>query len=552
MRTRPTTAAFIPPPAVSRTYQPPAGPRPAEGGSEPSGVDAAGQSPFLLAGTREGLASVPVALAGAVAAASATRRRRGPLPEGAPNEVMRAARNELGLAEVPERGAGTDVALGRMAQLLLGNGLDLSHPAAAAHLQPPPLAVAVAADALASTSNASLDTYDSGPSAIAVERWLVAALARLAGLGPRADGVLTPGGSLSNLMALLLARDAAARRRGVNARRDGVAAFARPVVFCSEVAHFSVHRACAALGLGEAAVRPVPVDARRRMCPDALAEGLAAVRTEETVLAVVATAGTTDFGTLDPLIAIADLAAAHGVWLHVDAAYGFGALFSDRLAGKLQGVERADSITLDLHKLGWQPAASSALLVADVAAFAALDREVDYLNPSDDAAVGYDGLLGRSLQTTRRPDAVKMAATLMAHGRRGLGAMVDACHSLACHAEQRIEREPDLELVSPAELTTVVFRYRPHAMAAERPEERSAAADLDDLNASLRRRLLETGTALVGRTAVALPGADAPKRVCLKLTLLNPTATAADVDALIDVVLAAGAACRSGRNGGVR
>jgi L-2,4-diaminobutyrate decarboxylase len=278
-------------------------------------------------------------------------------------------------------------------------------------------------------------------------------------------------------------------------------------------------------------VRTVPADARRRMRPDAVAELLRDRAPEQTPIAIVATAGTTDFGTIDPLPELAELAAAHGVWLHVDAAYGFGALFSDRLAPRLAGIERADSITLDLHKLGWQPAAASALLVADASSFAVLEREVAYLNPSDDAEAGLDGLLGRSLQTTRRADALKVAATLLAHGRRGLGELVEVCHDLARHAERRIASEPELELVAPAELTTVVFRYR--GWPGDHPRR------TDALNGALRRRLLERGTALVGRTAVRLAPGESPS-VCLKLTLLNPTATPADIDELVTAVLRAG------------
>lgn len=585
-----------------------------------------------LAGSRTGLSEVLTALAGAADAASAARRPDGPIPAGTPAEVLAAASRALGPAELPAEGLGQKAALGRLATLLTEHGIDLSHPRAAAHLQPPSLAVAVAADALASAGNASLDTYDSGPSAIAVERWLIGVLTRLAGLGERADGVLTPGGSLSNLMGLLLARDAAALRRGVDAREHGVAALPGPVVFCSELAHFSTHRACAALGLGEAAVRTVPVDERRRMRPEALAAALEALGPDRTPVAVVATAGTTDFGSVDPLPRIAGIAADHGVWLHVDAAYGFGALFSDRLAGRLAGLELADSITLDLHKIGWQPAASSVLLVSDPAAFSALDRQVAYLNPEDDGEAGFDGLLGRSLQTTRRPDAVKAAATLLTYGRSGLGRMVDTCHDLARHAERRILAEPELELVAPAELTTVVFRHRgadpkvPRAAAAERPAggagarppegtgedpataradsggsrradavsggavsgragsvsggadvavtasagsasgttgstgtapgstdegpdgARTPSADTafrasDELNGALRRRLLETGSALIGRTEVRTGGPGSPSRVCLKFTLLNPNATPDDIDGLVDAVLDAGRAC---------
>jgi L-2,4-diaminobutyrate decarboxylase len=393
----------------------------------------------------------------------------------------------------------------------------------------------VVADALASASNASLDTYDSGPAAIAMERWLVDVLSKLARLGPVAEGVLTPGGSISNLLGLLLARDAVAFERGIDVRRDGVGALPGPLVFCSELAHFSVQRACAALGLGENAVRLVPTDARRRMRPDALARALAELGPQHTAIAVVATAGTTDFGSVDPLPQIAEIAAAHSLWFHVDAAYGFGCMFSDRLSARLDGIARPDSITLDLHKLGWQPAAASVLLVSDPSAFSALAREVQYLNPADDTACGLDGLLGRSLQTTRRPDAVKIVASLLAYGRDGLGALVDRCHELARHAERRIVREPSLELIAPAELTTVVFRYR--------ARERWLTRRDDEVNALLRRQLLERGAALLGRTAVRIDGPDAAPRVCLKLTLLNPTATHADIDELLGILVQCGREC---------
>ncbi|MFD0269387.1 pyridoxal phosphate-dependent decarboxylase family protein [Streptomyces sp. NPDC127106] len=481
----------------------------------------------------DGLGEVHGLLGEIVDTLAAARRPAGPVPAGTPADVLAAAAEALGPPRLPDEGLGAKAALQRLTAVLVEQGLDLAHPRAAAHLQPPPLAVAIAADTLANACNASLDTYDSGPSAIAVERWLIAALTGLAGLGERADGVLTPGGSLSNLMGLLLARDAAALRRGIDVREQGVAALPAPVVFCSEYAHFSTHRACATLGLGEAAVRTVPTDERRRMRPEALAAALAALRPDQTPIAVVATAGTTDFGSVDPLAQIAEIAAGHGTWTHVDAAYGFGALFSDRLADRLAGLDLADSVTLDLHKLGWQPAAASALLVSDGSAFTALDREVAYLNPADDTEAGYDGLLGRSLQTTRRPDAVKATATLLAYGRTGLGRMADTCHDLARHAERRILAEPDLELVSPAELTTVVFRYR----GGTDP----AAADA--LNGAVRRRLLQSGSALIGRTETTAGTPGAPHRVCLKFTLLNPSATTDDIDDLVDTVLDAGRTC---------
>jgi L-2,4-diaminobutyrate decarboxylase len=142
-----------------------------------------------------------------------------------------------------------------------------------------------------------------------------------------------------------------------------------------------------------------------------------------------------------------------------------------------------------------------------------LARRVAYLNPADDEDAGYPSLLGHSLRTTRRVDAFKIAVTFRALGRDGLGRLVDACHDLARHAAARVVAHPDLELAAGPVLTTVVFRHRGG----------------DAVNAGLRRRLLERGTAVVGRTE--LDGA-----VWLKLTLLNPYATTADVDALLGAV----------------
>ena len=454
------------------------------------------------------------------AAASVVGMHHGmPLPSGEPSEVLAAVSAALGKNHLPENGVGEAAALGQMAQLIARYGLDLTNSLTAAHLQPPPLTVAVAADALASATNASLDTYDSGPATLAIEAWTISTLAHIAGFGDSAGGVFGPGGSYSNLLGLMLARDYSAASRGLDSRQHGVANLRRPTVFCSAAAHFSIQRACATLGLGEGAVVPVAVDDSHRMIPAALESSLDA--SDGTPIAIVATAGTTDFGTIDPLAEVAGIASDREVWLHVDAAYGFGTLFSDRLSHLIAGLHLADSVTLDLHKIGWQPAAASVLLLADVSRFGPLERNVAYLNPEDDEEAGFGGQLGRTLQTTRRPDAIKVAATFLAYGRGGLGDMLNACHDLARYAERRIATELQLELVAPVTITTVVFRYR--------------CEDIEGVNAELRRRLIRDGRALVGRTSTPVRGSD--PCTCLKLTLLNPETTESEIDALFDDLL---------------
>ncbi|MFK0191138.1 pyridoxal phosphate-dependent decarboxylase family protein [Kitasatospora sp. NPDC090308] len=454
-------------------------------------------------------------LAGLAAGAA---RRGGPIAPGAPEEVAAAVREALAGARGPS-------ALGELAHLLAYGAADPADPGCAAHLHCPPLAVAVAADLAVSALNPSQDSWDQAPAATALESELLAELAASVGFHPdRAAGVLTTGGTESNLMGLMLARD---QRLGPDVELNGLPAGVRPRILASEAAHFSVQRAAALLGLGERAVRTVRVDRQLRMDPGALADAFAeAGREGATPLAVVATAGTTDTGAIDPLPAIADLAARHGTWLHVDAAYGGGALFSERLAPLLDGIDRADSVSLDWHKLGWQPAAAGVFLAREARTYASLARRAVYLNPADDEEAGYPSLLGQSLRTTRRPDAFKLAVTLRALGREGLGALVDRCHRSALRAAELIRATPELELHCDPVLTTVVFRYLP-------PDP----ADSDRINAQLRRDLLRTGRAVIGRTET--PG-HGPGRIRLKLTLLNPHTTEADLTALLHAVVDAG------------
>ncbi|HEY3505028.1 MAG TPA: pyridoxal-dependent decarboxylase [Actinocatenispora sp.] len=491
-------------------------PSPRRVADAPPYTEVVSSEPGLLASDPVGLARLGLLVTELTRDARAgLRRRSGPLPALEPGELAERVGADLAGGVLPRSGRGT-AAVSQLIRRYAAGTVDLADPAAAAHLQPPALTVAVAADAVAAAFNASVDTWDSGPYAVELERHVVRALADLVGFPADADGVFTSGGTASNLHALLLARDAVARRLGADPVRGWSA---RPVVFCSAAAHFSTARACAVLGLGADAVRTVPVDSAYRMRVDVLAAELAALGDDAVPLAIVATAGTTDFGSVDPLRDCGILARRYGARLHVDAAYGGGALFSERLRHLLSGVDGADTVTLDLHKIGWQPASASVLLSRDANDFR--PYRVDYLNPADDGAAGYDGLLDRSvLATTRRADALKVAATFLAYGRDGLGGMLDTCHDLARHAERRIAAHPRLDLAAGATLTTVVFRYRDGS---------------DELNAALRRRLIRSGTALLGRTAV--PG----RGVHLKLTLLNPAARPEDVDELLDAVVAAGA-----------
>ncbi|MFD5076685.1 pyridoxal phosphate-dependent decarboxylase family protein [Streptomyces sp. NPDC058371] len=420
-----------------------------------------------------------------------TEARGGPLPAGGPEAVARQLRDAVGEA-LPQEG--TEDALRILVRALAEGAADPADPLCAAHLHCPPLAIAVAADLAASALNPSLDSWDQAPAASELEALVTHTLAREV-YGTEAASLVTTGGTESNQLALLLAREAHA---GVQ-------------LVCGANAHHSLHRAAWLLGLPDPVVVPAPAGT---MDPAALDEALTELQGPRGSFLVAATAGTTDAGLIDPLPDIADLCEAHGTRLHIDAAYGGGLLFSDRHRNKLNGLARAHTVTLDLHKLGWQPVAAGLLAVQDPHDLHALDHHAHYLNADDDTDAGLPDLLGRSLRTSRRPDILKIAVTLKTLGRTGVGALVDHVCARAAELADLLATHPGFELYDTPTISTVVFR----------PAEAS-----DDTVADVRRTLLTEGHAVLGRAA--LDG-----RLWLKATLLNPHTRPGDLAALLKLV----------------
>ncbi|MDJ0344493.1 pyridoxal-dependent decarboxylase [Streptomyces sp. H10-C2] len=420
--------------------------------------------------------------------------RGGPLPAGGPGTVAQHMHDAC-TPVIPRTGTGEEHALRTLVQALAAGAADPAEPHCAAHLHCPPLAVAVAADLAASALNPSLDSWDQAPAATALEAETTAALAALVYPGhPAPDALITTGGTESNQLALLLARE----RHPAGPPLQ---------VMCGANAHHSIQRATWLLGLPPAIVLPTPAGT---LDPNTLHTALSRLQDNSPVL-VVATAGTTDTGAIDPLPETARITAAHRAELHIDAAYGGPLLFSDREAHRLDGLTSAASVTLDLHKLGWQPVAAGLLAVPDTTALRPLSHQADYLNAADDTEAGLPDLLGRSLRTTRRPDVLKIAVTLRALGRDGLGALINTVCDQAHHLADLIDAHPGLTLWARPQISTVLFRPT-HA---------------DDTHiAAIRRRLLHTGHAVLGR-------AHADGRLWLKATLLNPNTRPADLTALL-------------------
>ncbi|MEU9113975.1 pyridoxal-dependent decarboxylase [Streptomyces sp. NPDC048483] len=434
--------------------------------------------------------------------------RAGPLPPGGPDAVAHAVRTACAPL-LPEHGTGAHQALRTLIHTLAAGAADPADPHCAAHLHCPPLALAAAADLAASALNPSMDSWDQAPAASELEALTCRELAAL--VHPRAaapDTLVTTGGTESNQLAVLLAREAA--REPHESSYTGLPGAPLQIV-CGANAHHSIHRAAWLLGLPEPLTLPTPDGI---LTPDTVHTCLASLVGHTGPVLLAATAGTTDSGAIDPLPALADLAERHGARFHVDASYAGPLLFSTLHRTALHGLDRAHTVTLDLHKLGWQPVAAGLLAVPDATALAPLAHQADYLNADDDTEAGLPDLLGRSLRTTRRPDILKIAVTLKALGRAGLGDLVDRTLAAAQTLADLIEAHPRYELHSRPTLSTVLFR--------------PTGADPTTL-AAIRRTLLTDGHAVLGR-------ATTPTGLWLKATLLNPHTQPGDLTTLLKLV----------------
>ncbi|MFF9910233.1 pyridoxal phosphate-dependent decarboxylase family protein [Streptomyces sp. NPDC013457] len=405
----------------------------------------------------------------------------------------------------------SSAALDELESVYLRDAVYFHHPRYLGHLNCPVVIPAVLGEAVLSAVNSSLDTWDQSAGGTLIERKLIDWATGRIGFGPSADGVFTSGGSQSNLQALLLAREEA-KTKDLSKLR----------VFSSDCSHFSVQKSAGLLGLGPDAVISIPVDRNKRMQSVVLAAELEACRAEGLVpMAIVATAGTTDFGSIDPLPEIAALAEEYGAWMHVDAAYGCGLLASLSRRHLLDGIEHADSVTVDYHKSFFQPVSSSAVLVRDGATLRHATYHADYLNPRRTVAEQIPNQVDKSLQTTRRFDALKLWMTLRVMGADGVGELFDEVCDLAEAGFALLAADPRYDVVVEPQLSTLVYRYI--------PENVTSPAEIDRANLYARKALFASGEAVVAGTKV-------DGRQYLKFTLLNPETTVADIAAVLDLI----------------
>jgi glutamate/tyrosine decarboxylase-like PLP-dependent enzyme len=429
--------------------------------------------------------------------------------------------------------------LAEFGRRLAASQLNAQHPRNFGYFTPPPLLMSIAGEILAQVTNQGIDVWHAGPTGAFVEEEVVRWLTDLVGYGPGAFGLLTSGGVMANFMAMTLARDirlptlCGLDRAPRGADLEGVR------VYASDQTHFSIARALDELGFPAGTLVVIPADAAFRLQAEPVGHAIAQDRAAGlTPLAISAVAGSTNTGAVDAIEDLATLAEREGLWFHVDAAYGGAARLSPAHAGRVPGLERADSVTVDPHKWFFQAYDIGGLLVRDGShleqAFGA--RRPEYYRGAETAPAAIDdhdepaGQLSfykLGFEGTRRWRALKLWMSWKHLGTEGLGRLVAMNVELAEHLARRCAEADDLEAVPETpEMSVVCFRHLPggHEAALALPPD-----ELDAHQDRLQARLEASGDGWL--TTTRLRGA-----TYLRAGIVNYLATEADIDRLLDTL----------------
>jgi glutamate/tyrosine decarboxylase-like PLP-dependent enzyme len=440
--------------------------------------------------------------------------------------VPKEVRQRLISLPLPEQGQSPDEILAFLRREIMPWPIATGHKRSYGWVNSPPAPIALLADAVASTMDCGLDGYDH--SAI----FLMASLGRwiMELVGFPTEGslcILLSGGSSATLNALTTARHRAAARDGWNMRAEGLqGGRKRLILYASAESHSSIQKCAEQLGIGTDNLHAIEADAAFRMKPAALRAAIEVdLKAGHLPFAIVACGGATNTGAIDPLDEIADIAAAFGIWLHVDGAFGAWAALDPAYREQFRAFSRVDSITLNPHKWLQVPIDCGALLTRHPEAHrAAYSLTPDYLEAGhSEAPWPYEHMF----QLTYGNRALKVWAAIARLGRAGVAELVTRCNALAKLLERRVRESPDLELLSPASLSVVNFRYRPNG-------RNLTNAALDNLNDRISEAISASGEAHIPTTRIY-------GRTSLRACFLHYENDESDVEHLIGLVRRIGA-----------
>lgn len=402
------------------------------------------------------------------------------------------------------------------------------HPGFVAYISGTGTIPGAAADLLAAGLNQNVGGWRLSPAATEIELHLTRWFGQRLGLPETAAGMITSGGSMAGFMGIKAARD---DRAGWDIRKEGASAGPPLTLYASAEVHDINARAADMLGLGADALRLIPTDDGQRMRVDALREAISQdLAGGRRPFCVVATAGTVATGAIDPLAAIADVCEEHGLWMHVDGAYGGVAALTDALRPQFAGIERADSVALDPHKWLYTPHSGGAIVLRDFEKLHdAFGLEPSYTH--EDKAVTKRGIdyYAHGPQFSRGFHALKVWVSLLAHGWDAYQRRILHDCELAAYLFRLAEEHPELEPMGRQGLSIACFRYAP-PWAPEGPDREKWLNELNErLMAELQwgGRVFPSNAILGGRYAI---------RACI----VNYRTEAEDMEALAELAVETG------------
>jgi len=394
----------------------------------------------------------------------------------------------------------------------------LHHPRFVGHQNTPPLTAGIIAQMCTTLLNNGVAVYEMGPASMAAERNVIRYISALIGFGREADGIFTHGGSAGNLTGLLAARQAMSE---YNVWEEGVRHDRPAGIIVSDQSHYSISRNARVIGLGGASVIRIANDSRYAMRTDLLEETRRRAEKEGIrVIGVAANACSTATGTYDNLEEIAAFCRENRLWFHVDGAHGLGVLFSDRYRHLVSGLEHADSVVLDFHKMLLTPGLNTMVLFRDGRkSYETFAQKAGYLFEKHDSNEWYNAAK-RTLECTRSALGIVAWAVINYYGREALGKYVESRYDLATRFAGAIRREKGMELAVTPESNIVCFRYAPEGIPAEK---------LNDLNRMIRKELVHSGEFYIVQTE--LDG-----NIWMRTALMNAMTDENDLERLLGSV----------------
>ncbi|MFT7676148.1 MAG: L-2,4-diaminobutyrate decarboxylase [Planctomycetota bacterium] len=441
--------------------------------------------------------------------------RQGPVLAPMDPEAL-LAQVEAGFPRWPDEGKGV------LEELLMGvvrHSNHVHHPGFVGHQVSAPLPQAILAEMVGSLLSNGMAVWEMGQLQTVMERRVVEYLCGKLGWPSSSDGVLTSGGSLGNLTALLAARQAKA---GYDVWAEGQR---EPMsLLVSEQAHYCISRSVQCMGWGAKGAAPVPTDDRFRLRPEALEQVLKHCQDDgRQVLAVVASCCSTAAGSFDPLPEIADFCEENNLWLHVDGAHGASLCLSEEHKHTLRGIERADSVVWDLHKMMALPALNTAVLFREGArSYEPFAQSASYLYQGEEREQEWFQIGRRTMECTKRGLSITAYCMLQSAGTELFAENVERLIRRASDLADRLQAAPDFELATYPEANILCFRHLPEG-------ESTNPADLDAHQARIRAAVLEAGDFYITQARLN-------DKLWMRVTISNPFTSEADLDRLIAAI----------------